>query len=174
MNGYYSWTTLKMVKLALLDGQKLISNIDFKEHISTLQAENKTASCICKDKNNPKATSKNPRERVCWPWKMWKWPSQRTKIGPIILILDGIYLPFERDIFLNGGLWKPKKMPEELMNSSKPNKLSKSPKNNFFDPKNGRITVTIFGKSINFWLYMWKIMLILVNPQNEYRLKHRF
>ena len=54
-----------MVKMALLEGQKLISNIYFKGHISTLQAENKTASCICKDKNNPKTTSKKPRERVC-------------------------------------------------------------------------------------------------------------
>ena len=54
LNGYYSWTTLKMVKMALLEGQKLISNIDFKGHISTLQAENTPTSCICKEKKNQK------------------------------------------------------------------------------------------------------------------------
>ena len=153
MNGYYSWTTLKMVKMALLEGQKLISNIDFRGHISTLQAENTPTSCICKEKNNSKTTSKKPRERVCWPWKRWKWPSQRTKIGPINLILEVIYRPFELKIFLNCGLLRPKTMPEELLNSSKPNELSKSLKNNFFGPKNGQITVTNFGKSVDFWLY---------------------
>ena len=36
-----------------LEGQKLISNIDFKGHISILQAENTPTSCICKEKKNP-------------------------------------------------------------------------------------------------------------------------
>ena len=78
---------------------------------------------------------------------------QRIKSRLINLILGVIYRPFELEIFLNDGLLRPKTMPEKLLNCSKPNELSKSPKNNFFGPKNGQIAVTNFGKSVDFWLY---------------------
>ena len=57
--------------------------------------------------------------------------SQRIKSRLINLILGVIYRPFELEIFLNDGLLRPKTMPEKLLNCSKPNELSKSPKTTF-------------------------------------------
>ena len=68
-------------------------------------------------------------------------------------------------------------MPKHLLNSSKP--TFKSPKNNFFGPKNGQIMGTNFGnfgKSVDFLVYygpktsnidskVLKLIIVLFNRQ---------
>ena len=58
-----------MVKMTLSEGQKLISNIDFRGHIPNLQAENAPTSCVCKEKKNPKQLSKSPENGFVDPEK---------------------------------------------------------------------------------------------------------
>ena len=84
--------------------------------------------------SNSKPTLQNPRKRLFWPWKWAKWPSQMAKFRPIILILEVIYGPFDLKINLQDGLLRPKIMPEQLLNSSKPT-FKKSKKRLFWPPK---------------------------------------
>ena len=84
--------------------------------------------------NNSKPTLKNPKKRVFWPWKWSKWPSQRAKIWPKILILEVIYRPFELKIHLKVDLLRPKTMPKQLLNNSKPT-FKKSQKPIFWPQK---------------------------------------
>ena len=128
---------MKLVKMTLSEGQILIYNFDFRGHISTFRAKNTTESWALKPKtmvkrllNNSKATFKKPRKRVFWPWKWSKWPFQRPKFWAKILILEFIYMyiyiyiyiyrPLELKIHLKVELLKPKTMPKQLLNNSKP------------------------------------------------------
>ena len=65
-----------------------------------------------------------------WPRNWSKWPSQRAKICPKILILEVIYQPFE----LKMGLLKPKIMPKHFLNIFKTT-LKKSKKRLFWPQK---------------------------------------
>ena len=84
--------------------------------------------------NNSKTTFKKPRKPVFWPWKWSKWPSQRAKIWLKILILEVIYRPFELKINLKVGRLRPKTMPKQLLNNSKPT-FKKSQKPLFWPQK---------------------------------------
>ena len=84
--------------------------------------------------NISKTTFKNPRKRLFWPWKWSKWPSQRAKFWPKILILEVIYRPFELKIQLKVGILRPKIMPKQLLNISKTT-FKKSKKRLFWPPK---------------------------------------
>ena len=83
--------------------------------------------------NNSKTTFKKSKKRLFWPSKWSKWPSKSAKFWPKILILEVIYRPFELKINLKVGLWRPKTIPKQLLNSSKP--AFKKSKKHIFWPK---------------------------------------
>ena len=62
----------------------MISNIDFKGHISILQAENTPTNCICKEKNNSKTTSKKPENGFVDPDKGENDPLSGPKLDQLI------------------------------------------------------------------------------------------
>ena len=68
--------------------------------------------------NSSKTTFENSRKVTFWPQNSPKWPSQRLKIWPKILISEGIYQPFELKIHLKVGLLGPITMPKQHLNSS--------------------------------------------------------
>ena len=70
--------------MALLEGQKMISNIDFRDHISTLQAENTPTSCICKEKIIPKQLPKSPENGFVDPEKGENDPLRGPKLDQLI------------------------------------------------------------------------------------------
>ena len=84
--------------------------------------------------NNSKPTFKKYKKRLFWPPKWSKWPSQRAKIWPKILILEVIYRPFDLKIHLKVSFFRPKTMPKQLLNNSKPT-FKKSKKRLFWPPK---------------------------------------
>ena len=84
--------------------------------------------------NNSKPTFKKSKKRLFWPPKWSKWPSKRAKFWPKILILEVIYRPSELKINLKVGLLRPKIMPKQLLNNSKPT-FKKSKKRLFWAPK---------------------------------------
>ena len=59
-----------------------------------------------------KTTFKKYKKRLFWPWKWSKWPSQRAKFWPKILILEVRYRPFVLKIHLKVDLLRPKIMPK--------------------------------------------------------------
>ena len=84
--------------------------------------------------NSSKTSFKKSKKRVFSLWKWSKWHSQRAKIWPKILILEAIYQPFELKIHLKVNLLRPKTMPKQLLNNSKP--TFKKSKKRIFRPQN--------------------------------------
>ena len=60
---------MKLVKMTLSEGQILTYNFDFRGHISTFKAENKTKSGYFKAKNNAQITSKQLQTNFTKPQK---------------------------------------------------------------------------------------------------------
>ena len=78
--------------------------------------------------NNCKMAVKKSSKRFFWSWKLSKWPSQRAKFSPKIYISEAIYQPLELKIQPKRDLLKPKIIPKQLLNNSKPTfKKSKKP-----------------------------------------------
>ena len=84
--------------------------------------------------NISKKTFKKSKKRYFWPPRWSKWPSQRAKFCHKILILEAIYRPFELKIRLKLGLFRPKIIPRQRLNNSKPT-FKKSKKRLFWPPK---------------------------------------
>ena len=84
--------------------------------------------------NISKTTFKKSKKRLFRPPKWSKWPSQRANFWPKILILEVIYRPFELKIQQKMKLLRPKIMPKQLLNNSKPT-FKKSKKRLFWPPK---------------------------------------
>ena len=104
----------------------ILFHLDFGGHVWTFRAKTTLKSWPLKAKNTAQTTSeqlkttlKNPSKRVFWPWKLSKWPSQKAKIWPTILILEVIYQPFKLKIHPKVGLFRRKIMPKDFLNNSK-------------------------------------------------------